>query len=456
MATLLQSFEIIGLYHKYNYHMNFCDNKLIVVGENGAGKTTIFKIMYYSLICDWDSLRTFEFEKINIAFGNGDTISVESGLLNNLISVVDFDYDKRYRRRRIVNDINTILQIKKRMIDDGIQESWIKYDLDMMPTKYYQEILDDENIEQLFQITRQIEERFTATILYLPTYRRIEEQLTSIFPEFEREGWEKARKRRNKNEKAIELIEFGMIDVDNAVKEWQGHLSEFSRMHQNKVTLGYLSEIIGKAYEKVDINEIMSLDDGQIKDILGRIDSSILSDAQKEAITQILINVRKTCKAPNEVHEKIICHYFLKLIAFDKEVSREESSLLNFITICNKYLVFNELIYDSNTFSCKIYEKTPSGRVVSEEEIRFQDLSSGEKQIVSLFNHLNLTDKTELFVFIDEPELSLSVEWQRMLLEDILECSSCVGLFATTHSPFVFDNSLEQYVHGINEFLMEE
>ena len=52
MATLLQSFEIIGLYHKYNYHMNFCDNKLIVVGENGAGKTTIFKIMYYSLICD--------------------------------------------------------------------------------------------------------------------------------------------------------------------------------------------------------------------------------------------------------------------------------------------------------------------------------------------------------------------------------------------------------------------
>ena len=57
-----------------------------------------------------------------------------------------------------------------------------------------------------------------------------------------------------------------------------------------------------------------------------------------------------------------------------------------------------------------------------------------------------------LFVFIDEPELSLSIDWQRMLLVDILESTSCTGLVATTHSPFVFDNELEDYVHGINEF----
>jgi predicted ATP-dependent endonuclease of OLD family len=65
---------------------------------------------------------------------------------------------------------------------------------------------------------------------------------------------------------------------------------------------------------------------------------------------------------------------------------------------------------------------------------------------------LNLTQKNKVFVFIDEPELSLSVDWQRMFLVDILDSASCDGLIATTHSPFVFENELENFVHGINEF----
>ena len=88
------------------------------------------------------------------------------------------------------------------------------------------------------------------------------------------------------------------------------------------------------------------------------------------------------------------------------------------------------------------------------EKINFQDLSSGEKQIVSLFSHLFLDDNDSVFVFIDEPELSLSVDWQKSLLPDIATSPKFSGLLATTHSPFVFDNELESAVHGINEFLI--
>ena len=89
------------------------------------------------------------------------------------------------------------------------------------------------------------------------------------------------------------------------------------------------------------------------------------------------------------------------------------------------------------------------------EKIKFQDLSSGEKQIVSLFGHLYLDENDSAFVFIDEPELSLSVDWQKTLLPDIASSPKFCGLLATTHSPFVFDNNLESVVHGINEFLVK-
>ena len=48
-------------------------------------------------------------------------------------------------------------------------------------------------------------------------------------------------------------------------------------------------------------------------------------------------------------------------------------------------------------------------------------MSSGEKQIVSLFARLYLTGKDDYVILFDEPELSLSIKWQEKLLKDILD-----------------------------------
>lgn len=88
-------------------------------------------------------------------------------------------------------------------------------------------------------------------------------------------------------------------------------------------------------------------------------------------------------------------------------------------------------------------------------------LSSGEKQIVSLFCKLYLqdNDKTankKYFVFIDEPELSISVGWQKMFLKDVIACDNCVGLFAVTHSPFIFkENGLKEYTRELEDMKVE-
>ena len=64
--------------------------------------------------------------------------------------------------------------------------------------------------------------------------------------------------------------------------------------------------------------------------------------------------------------------------------------------------------------------------------------------MISLFARLYLYPKKKILL-IDEPELSLSIDWQRKILVDIVSAKSCQQVIAITHSPFVFDNALEPF-----------
>ncbi|WP_332113484.1 AAA family ATPase, partial [Campylobacter jejuni] len=66
-----------------------------------------------------------------------------------------------------------------------------------------------------------------------------------------------------------------------------------------------------------------------------------------------------------------------------------------------------------------------------EREIDFDSLSSGEKQIISIFAKVYLDMDAKCIFIIDEPELSLSVEWQRTFLQDIYESNNIELLLAT-------------------------
>lgn len=54
---------------------------------------------------------------------------------------------------------------------------------------------------------------------------------------------------------------------------------------------------------------------------------------------------------------------------------------------------------------------------------------------------------------MDEPEISLSLLWQRKLLPIIADSGNCRLLIAATHSPFVFDNKLKTYTKGPAEYV---
>jgi predicted ATPase len=131
-----------------------------------------------------------------------------------------------------------------------------------------------------------------------------------------------------------------------------------------------------------------------------------------------------------------------KMLNVYLDLQREEAPLIQFASIVQKYFTNKVVRYNNYNFSIADLKGN---------SIPINDLSSGEKQILSMFAYLLLTPNPSYVVFIDEPELSLSVPWQKTFLPDILDTARCNYLFAVSHSPFVFDNELRNRIVDVRK-----
>lgn len=68
--------------------------------------------------------------------------------------------------------------------------------------------------------------------------------------------------------------------------------------------------------------------------------------------------------------------------------------------------------------------------------IRARILSAGEKQMFSFLSYNAFANRN--VIFIDEPELSLHVDWQRILFKMMLEQGGSNQFIITTHSPSIY------------------
>lgn len=105
----------------------------------------------------------------------------------------------------------------------------------------------------------------------------------------------------------------------------------------------------------------------------------------------------------------------------------------NFVSSINKFFSDKELSYSVLT-GFKICIKSPEEG--PQQELQPAQLSSGEQQLMLLFCHvLTARDKPSIFI-IDEPEISLNILWQRMLIASLKEIAkgSDIQFFFASHS----------------------
>ena len=108
----------------------------------------------------------------------------------------------------------------------------------------------------------------------------------------------------------------------------------------------------------------------------------------------------------------------------------------------------------------KLFADTGKTIIRTQNEIRFSQLgetlvpyqlSSGEKQILAILLTVLIQDHQPYVLFMDEPEVSLHIDWQEQLIDLILQLNPNVQLILTTHSPAVIMNGWMEHVTEVSD-----
>jgi hypothetical protein len=245
-----------------------------------------------------------------------------------------------------------------------------------------------------------------------------------------------------------------MEDVDKTIQVRMEQIKESVRTGLSTLTGTYLREVIRGLQVNPDLSILRSMEAADFQSMFARIEEAILPAQDKRLLQEKIAEIVNASDYTIKPDDRVIGHFLSKLLILYKEQQQNESDVRDFVRICNVYLTGKEFVYDDVKYEIYVRE-TGADRPTTQEgkRLELKVLSSGEKQIVSLFSHMYLSGQAEFFVVIDEPELSLSVPWQQRFLPDIANTGRCTGLVAVTHSPFIWENEFESYVGTLAEFV---
>ncbi|MEF1285583.1 MULTISPECIES: AAA family ATPase [Vibrio] len=429
VEPLLEYFKIIGLHKERDITLEMNGNVKILVGDNGSGKTTLLNCMYYILNKQFYKLNNICFEAIEIKFGNGVFLRLESSELSK-------KGNKNRSHNKLIRELRSYIPVsslhymikaastmpyfafmndpKCRSVINNIPHSTRSVYEGFK--SYYDDEIEDSEFSKEEEWSKIIDENFHLSILYLPTYRRVEEDIIKLG------GLE--------NEFTDSLINFGMSDVKERFKQIRNELRESAVSLYTNLNGKMLTQLTSdyqatsEQYEKLKDIDALTI-------VLDRVGDSISPDTKDNIIRLVEQSVIES-----ERYYPLV-FVLANLIEVYYEQKELDDAVKEFVTVANKYLVNKTFIYDESKVEITISNNR------TQSEVELDNLSSGEKQLVSILSKLYLDREKTYAILFDEPELSLSLEWQIELLPDILNSQRCGFLLSATHSPFIFQNQLD-------------
>lgn len=392
---------------------------LIVYGDNGTGKTTILKLFFYLLSTrDRSGYKTrlaeTKFKKFSIHFQNGFEIGAfrEKGFIGSYEYYIS-KKGKKIKSILLKANAQNAIQLEPGSPEDYTYQEILVYLRNLNITTFY--LSDDRKI--LNSVTS--------------GHNETNENQRIIFNDsdiiFSKEHERVAiKKMLNERKIALEPTIERLIDwirnkiISGSRMGEKNSQVIFSDIIKNYITLSETETTIKD--KDVLLKELDSLEN--------KIPSFVNLGLIDEIDTKTIRNSIKRAKTSEQIKflSTVISPFLEGINAKLKALELVEKTLNLFIQTINEYFVNKEVSFNLSTgFLLK---------QIDGEDINFNWLSSGEKQLLLLLiNTITSADDATIFI-IDEPEISLNIKWQRKLIKTLLAFSNDknIQFLLATHS----------------------
>ena len=372
---MIRRLEVKGLNNKLDKDFNFNEDLNVITGANGSGKTTCLKLIWYLISGHLEQIPP------EIPFSN---ISIETDLFSLSMNQTKIDE----------------IELNWNFADEEPEEESIKIEPE-------HKTIDRKDMDKINELEKRIAHT-TKSSLFFPTFRRIE----GGFSKDPRDLEDSVRKLLPLSE----MLQITMLRFSSDVSV-NGHK--------------FIASISTE-----DIGELLTQKYADIYEEITNLQAQVLED-----ISEKIQNNPDELKVPENPQNAPSVLEAIKKVSDDRDQLSKPFSVLS--GLARKILRYNAIHVPGRTIRGETADGVTlvegrDGITVGEakDAISSDKLSAGEKQMLSFLCYNAFNKNTT--VFIDEPELSLHVDWQNILLTTLLEQTTGNQFFVATHSPFIY------------------
>ena len=455
--------------------MQFQSGVNVVYGLNGSGKTTLLHILVNAVKFDFYRFAALYFDEISLEFSNGETLRIthtcpeshmELSFLGSSVVIDDIHFLEILRLHMNSSEpTHGLAEIDAEETEVNVR-SGIHRELAFEHRERIRALSPD-----LMELVTALQDKLTINAEYFPAFRLISE----VIPTFEDES----RMRRLQEESRIRRIRVSGRHHGPEFPE-RAYRDTLVRIHgEFAPELNYLppSEIERKLRFEVqrvvanvarsnretlsDLSfEVLRVSYGAIIGNARDEINTLVSDLQNTPIYPWLPEVATTYRRLNELNKSVDDGgqigpetaelYRRSLYKILKEQEDQYAHIERFKNSVNEFLIGKNLVItpgdDRNLNEIGIQ------RAGDESLIPLDTMSSGERQIFSLLYASSFMGDANL-VLIDEPEISLHIDWQYQFAQTIAQLLGPKQLIVCTHSPEILTGFEE--VEGCNSIELD-
>lgn len=425
----MKHISIFGLFGYLDHHIPIHPGGITFIhGPNGCGKTAVLKLI--SAIYSWDTsvLSETNFSKIEILEDSGGRFSLEKTykvkeeskrqipILNFYLESIEgelfakkesfempLDFSGvRFPPGEIEDFVPCLVRVGPREWIDTTHGNRIEYQ-DVLE-KYGDRLPHFSRKKRPDWLVKYIE---SINLHFIKTQRLLKVDLTST--------------RRNRpDEKSItDVIQIYSNEIKETISRKLAEQAAVSQLHDRS----FPERLLGiSIYEYVSEEQIREMYAETEKKIQGLVEAGLI-DQQK--------NIPLPSKNLEDTEKRVLSLYLQdvnkKLSVFDDL----QSKIQIFLDIVAKKLRTKKFSVNRNDgFSIESLHRPG-------ESLHPTQLSSGEQHQIVLFYELIFKADRNSFFLVDEPEISLHIDWQRSFLNDINKISKLGdrSFLIATHSP---------------------